>query len=85
MPTDFIGLFAVLASARIRFVIVGGLALLLHGFDRLSACVDLVIDLSSDSVKDAVRALTGTGYCPLATVDALVLADPRHLQATLTE
>ena len=76
MPTDFIGLFAVLASARIRFVIVGGLALLLHGLDRLSACVDLVIDLSSDSIKDAVRALTGTGYCPLATVDALALADP---------
>ena len=76
MPTDFIGLFAVLAAARLRFVIVDGLALVLHGLDRLTAAVDLVIDLSADSVKDAVRALTATGYRPLAPVDALALADP---------
>ena len=31
MPTDFIGLFAILAAARVRFVLVGGLALVLHG------------------------------------------------------
>jgi hypothetical protein len=43
MPTDFIGLFAMLAAARIRFVLVGGLALVLHGLDRLTADVHLVI------------------------------------------
>lgn len=37
MPTDFIGLFALLSAARIRFVLVGGLALVLHGLDRLTA------------------------------------------------
>jgi len=36
MPTDFIGLFALLAAARMRFVLVGGLALVLHGLDRLT-------------------------------------------------
>jgi hypothetical protein len=40
MPTDFIGLFTLLASSRVRFVVVGGLALLLHGLDRLTADVD---------------------------------------------
>jgi len=49
MPTDFIGLFTLLAAARIRFVVVGGLALLLHGLDRLTADVDLAIDLSTDA------------------------------------
>ena len=44
MPTDFIGLFAILAAARVRFVLVGGLALVLHGLDRLTADVDLVIE-----------------------------------------
>lgn len=78
MPTDFIGLFAVLAVARIRFVVVGGLALVLHGLDRLTADVDLVIDLSTDSVKDAVRSLTTAGYRPLAPVDPLALADPEQ-------
>lgn len=78
MPTDFIGLFAVLAAARIRFVVVGGLALVLHGLDRLTADVDLVIDLSAESVKDAVRSLTAAGYRPLAPVDPLALADPEQ-------
>jgi hypothetical protein len=30
MPTDFIGLFALLAAGLVRFVLVGGLALVLH-------------------------------------------------------
>ena len=54
MPTDFIGLFTLLAAARIRFVVVGGLALLLHGLDRLTADVDLAIDLSTDAALEAV-------------------------------
>lgn len=76
MPTDFIGLFTLLAAARIRFVVVGGLALLLHGLDRLTADVDMAIDLSTDAALEAVRALTGGGYRAMAPVDPLSLADP---------
>ena len=75
MPTDFVRLFGILAAARIRFVVVGGLALLLHGLDRLTADVDLVIDLSTEAAENAVRALTAAGYRPLAPVDPLKLAD----------
>ncbi len=78
MPTDFIGLFAILAAARIRFVLVGGLALVLHGLDRLTADVDLVIDLSADSARSAVQALTEAGYRPLAPVDPIALSDPEQ-------
>jgi hypothetical protein len=85
MPTDFIGLFTLLAAARIRFVVVGGLALLLHGLDRLTADVDLAIDLSTDAALEAVRALTQGGYRSMAPVDPVSLADPelrREWQAT---
>ena len=78
MPTDFIGLFAMLAAAKVRFVLVGGLALVLHGLDRLTADVDLVIDLSGDSARAAVEALTAAGYRPLAPVDPIALADPER-------
>jgi hypothetical protein len=76
MPTDFAALFSVLAVARIRFVVVGGLAMVLHGVDRLTADVDLVLDLSTDATLDAVRVLSEAGYRPLAPVDAQQLADP---------
>lgn len=78
MPTDFIGLFALLAAARMRFVLVGGLAMVLHGLDRLTADVDLVIDLSAESAQAAVQALTAAGYRALAPVDPIALADPEQ-------
>lgn len=81
MPTDFAALFAVLTAARIRFVVVGGLAVLLHGLDRLTADVDLVIDLSDEAAQDAVRALTEAGYRSLAPVDPVGLSDPDQRSA----
>jgi hypothetical protein len=36
MPTDFLSLFAALNAARIPYVVVGGLAMLLHGIDRVT-------------------------------------------------
>ena len=53
-----------------------GLALVLQGLDRLTADVDLVIDLSTESARAAVEALTAAGYRPLAPVDPIALADP---------
>lgn len=76
MPVDFIGIFTLLTEARVRFVVVGGLALLLHGLDRLTADVDLVLDLSIDATADAVRALTASGYRSMVPVDPMELADP---------
>jgi len=76
MPVDFVGLFTLLATARVRFVVVGGLALLLHGLDRLTADVGLAIDLSTDAARDAVRALIQGGYRSMAPVDPMALADP---------
>ena len=78
MPVDFIGLFSLLVAARVRFVLVGGLGVLLHGLDRLTADVDLAIDLSTEATRDAVRALTEGGYRPMAPVDPLSLADPER-------
>jgi hypothetical protein len=78
MPTDFIGLFSVLAAAGVRCVLVGDLALVLHGLDRLTADVDLVIDLSTESAQATVHALTVAGYRPLAPVDPIALADPEQ-------
>ena len=75
MRTDFLGLFGTLNSARVPYVVVGGLALLLHGVDRVTADVDLVIDLATGAARDLVNAVTAAGYRPVAPVDAALLAD----------
>jgi len=75
MPTDFLSLFAVLHAARVPYVVVGGLAMLLHGIDRVTGDIDLVIDLSPGTSTDLVEALTEAGYRPFAPVDPTLLAN----------
>ena len=41
----FIPIFQLLNEAKVRYVVVGGIATILHGYVRLTADVDLVIDL----------------------------------------
>jgi len=40
MPTDFLSVLQGLNDAQVRYVLVGGLAVLLHGVDRLTADID---------------------------------------------
>jgi hypothetical protein len=96
MPTDFIGLFTLLAAARIRFVVVGGLALLLHGLDRPTADVDLAIDLSTHATQDAVVVRISDMGVRIASIPHLIkmkeaagraqdLADLERLRAKLMD
>ena len=75
MPTDFLSLFAVLNAAQIPYVVVGGLAMLLHGIDRVTGDIDLVIDLAPRASADLVNVLTSAGYRPFAPVDPALLAN----------
>lgn len=55
---------------------VGGLAVVLHGYARLTADVDLVVDLAPEQAIKAIVALERLGMVPRAPVDAHGFADP---------
>ena len=75
MPTDFLSLFAVMNAAQVPYVVVGGLAMLLHGIDRVTGDIDLVIDLAPGPSTDLVTALINAGYRSFAPVDPALLAN----------
>ncbi len=64
-----------LNSAGVRYLVVGGVAVVLHGHLRTTADLDLVVQLERDNVLRAVRALAGLGYRPRAPVAAEAFAD----------
>jgi len=68
--------FEALNRAQVRYVVVGGLATVLHGHARLTADIDLVIDLSRAEAKKTLEALVGLGFRPRAPVEPLAFADP---------
>ncbi len=65
-----------LAATRVRYLIVGGLAVVAHGYVRFTADVDLVLDLEPDNLHRALAALKGLGYRPRAPVDLEEFGSP---------
>jgi predicted nucleotidyltransferase len=64
-----------LNSAGVRYLIVGGLAVVAHGYVRFTADIDLVLDPDPRSLKRALRALGDLGYRPRAPVPLEDFAD----------
>jgi hypothetical protein len=62
--------------AGLRYVVVGGVAVVLHGFARLTADVDIVVDLSPEEAAKAVGCLSSLGLRPRAPVDPIGFATP---------
>ena len=69
-------IFEALNRAQVRYVVVGGFATVLHGHARLTADIDLMIDLSPAEVRKALDTLTGLGFRPRAPIEPLAFADP---------
>jgi hypothetical protein len=57
-----------LNGAGVRYLIVGGVAVVAHGYVRFTADLDLVLDLRDDNLRRAVEALADQGYRPRAPV-----------------
>lgn len=69
-------IFLALQEAEARFLVVGGVAVIAHGYVRTTEDLDLVLDLSPDSVLRALKALEDLGYRPVVPVSLLDFAKP---------
>jgi hypothetical protein len=54
----YIPFFEALNDTQVRYVVVGGLATVLHGYARLTADIDLMVDLESAELRKGIDALT---------------------------
>ncbi|MBX2992923.1 MAG: hypothetical protein KF749_17365 [Bacteroidetes bacterium] len=51
-----------LNEAKVQYLIVGGIAVNAHGYERLTKDVDLVIGLKPDNIVKGLRVLKSIGY-----------------------
>lgn len=77
MPaSDLERIFAALADAGARYLVVGGVAVVLHGHPRFTADLDLALALDPANVEAALAALERLDYRPRAPVPLRAFADP---------
>ena len=63
-------------EASVRYVVVGGTAVVAHGYRRFTADVDFMLDLENDeNVRLAVEILKEEGYAPRIPVPIEMFAD----------
>lgn len=74
-----------LNAAGVRYIVVGGLAVVAHGYGRQTVDLDLVVQLETDSVHALFTALAGLGYVPRVPVTAAGMGDPAQRQRWIEE
>lgn len=70
-------LLAALREEGVRFLVVGGWAVVLHGYIRLTHDLDLYLDLRPRNVRKAAAVFERFGYRPTVPVRIEDLGDPR--------
>jgi hypothetical protein len=66
-----------LARDEVRYVVTGGVAVLLHGYPRETRDLDIVVDASPAEAERATRSLMSAGFSP-------TLPLPLHMLVVLT-
>jgi len=82
---SFLPVLRAFEERGVAYVVVGGLATVLHGHPRLTGDVDLVVRLDQENARAAVEALTGMGMKPRAPVDPIGFADEATRRAWMEQ
>lgn len=76
---------AALNRENAHYLIVGGLAVVAHGYGRVTFDLDLVIDLEHENVNRVVNALESLGYMPAQPIPARDFADAANREKWIRE
>jgi hypothetical protein len=71
----FFDVLRVLADAEARFVVVGGVAVVLHGHVRVTFDVDIVVEPDESRLRSLLQILDAAGFVPRLPVALLDFAD----------
>lgn len=78
-------LFRDFDTAGIRYLIVGGVAVILHGFVRATADLDLMVAFDTENLKVFLSLMKQKGYRPKAPVPLEDFADPQKRKVWVTD
>lgn len=81
----YLPLFKSLNEANVQYVVVGGLATVLHGYARFTADIDLVINLNQEEAEKAINVITSLGLKPRIPVDPMQFTDEKIRESWIND
>jgi hypothetical protein len=72
----YIEILKALQSKKVRYLIIGGLAVNLYGVPRVTQDIDLLISMERTNILRLISVLKGLSYVPRLSVDPVELANP---------
>lgn len=72
---DYLGIFKRFNEEGIRYIVVGGMAVNLHGIPRMTYDIDLLLDMDDGNIESFIQLLKGWGFNPKIPVDIAEFAD----------
>lgn len=72
----FLDIFRKFNEKQLDYVVIGGVALVMHGVVRMTADLDLVVALDRSNLEKLVEAMEDLGYRPRVPEPATALLDP---------
>ena len=60
----FESLFSALNKGKVRYIVVGGIAVNLYGIERATADIDLVVDLEENNLQKFIKVMKEHNYKP---------------------
>ncbi|MFP3869984.1 MAG: hypothetical protein ACLFVT_03770 [Syntrophobacteria bacterium] len=64
---------------RVRYLVVGGVAVNIYGYVRMTMDLDIMVDLSEENLSNIICVMEKLGFCPRLPVDThdLISAEKR--------
>lgn len=81
----YLDLFRTLEARKVRYLLVGGVAMNLHGVPRMTMDVDLILAMDDANLLAFLGAASHLGLRPVAPVKPDDLLDPGTRKAWVTE
>lgn len=77
---DYLGIFKEFNRRKIKYVVVGGLAVNFHGIPRMTYDIDLLVALDDNNLRKLLFLLSGWGFKPKVPVNIMdfAYADKRN-------
>ena len=79
-PYDPADILKALNQAHVKYLVVGGVAVIFHGVPRTTFDTDLAVELVLENLKKFERVMTQLGFCAKVPVSVTGLANPKLRQ-----